>query len=145
MYWKLIMFNEQTPKALAPVSDFVRLYDRRKAGFRDSTVHDSVVVRTGQTGELKNFVYHQTFRSLQHMKDKLENYSSMQAEDMLERGRRPGGYRVAFEYPFNFFKFYVLRNYWIYGLNGVKASHIYAHGRLMRLKKTLAAFRENGD
>ena len=144
MYWKLVLFDEEVPKRLAPVSDFIRLYDRRKSGFRNSTVHDSVVVREGETGELNELIYHRTFRSLEHMAEKLENYSTMQAEDMLQRGRRPSRVRVLFEYPLNFLKFYFLRTYWIYGMNGVRASHIYARGRLKRLTKTLQAFAETG-
>lgn len=140
MYWKLVLFDERVPKRLAPVSDFVRLYDRRKAGFRDSTVHDSVVVREGETGKLKNLIYHCTYRSLDHMREKLESYTSMQALDMVERGRQPSRIRTSFEYPFAFFKFYVLRRYWIYGSNGIKASQIYAWARRTRLTKTHAEF-----
>ena len=143
MYWKLVLFDEVRPKRLAPISDFIRLYDRRHAGFRNSTVHDSVVVREGETGELKELIYHRTFRSLEHMAEKLESYSTMQAEDMLQRGRKPSQLRVVFEYPLNFLKFYLLRAYAIYGVNGIRASHIYARGRLKRLTKTLAAFAEN--
>lgn len=143
MYWKLVLFDEVRPKRLAPTSDFIRLYDRRKAGFRNSTVHDSVVVREGKTGELGELIYHRTFRSLEHMAEKLDIYSTMQAEDMLQRGRKPSQLRVFFEYPLNFLKFYVLRAYVIYGVNGVRASHIYARGRLKRLTKTLAAFADD--
>lgn len=142
MYWKLVLFDEAVPKKLAPVSDFIRLYDRRRAGFRNSTVHDSVVVREGELGELKGLIYHRTFRSLDHMREKLDSYSTMQAEDMLKRGRRPSHVRMLFEYPLNFLKFYLLRTYWIYGWTGIQASHIYGRGRLMRLTKTLAAFRD---
>jgi glycosyltransferase involved in cell wall biosynthesis len=143
MYWKLVLFDEEEPKSLAPISDFVRLYDRRKAGFRDSTVHDSVVIREGAIGELSHLIYHRTYRSLAHMNEKLERYTTMQAEDMLDRGRRPSRLRTLFEYPFAYLKFYILRRYWIYGLNGIRASHIYARARLMRLTKTHAAFRED--
>lgn len=142
MYWKLVLFDEIWPKKLAPVSDFIRLYDRRKAGFRNSTVHDSVVVREGETGELSQLIYHRTYRSLAHMRAKLDAYSTMQAADMLQKGRRPSRARTVLEYPLSYIKFYILRRYWIYGLNGIKASHIYARARWLRLTKTHAAFRE---
>lgn len=135
MRWKILFGHERTPRRFATGSTFVRLYDVRRAGFRNSTVHDSVVVRDGALGELREWVWHRNFRSFEHWRQKVEIYSSMQAEDMVARGRRPATVRLIVEPVFAFFKSYFIRRYWAYGLDGYILSWLYAHAKYIRLVK----------
>lgn len=114
----------------------VRLYRRGRAGFKDSTVHDSVVVREGTVGKLRGVVLHKSFRDLSDHVQKADFYSTMQAADMLRRGRRPS-VLLLFVLPlFAFFKSYVLRREFRNGLEGIIASHMYAFQRFLRQAKT---------
>jgi len=118
----------------------VRLYRRSVAGFKDSPVHDTVVVRTGGTGDLRGMVNHRSFRSLTHHVEKVNFYSSAQAEDRFGKGRNPSVVELLFAPPLAFLKSYILRREFLNGIDGVVVSWMYAFQRFIRLAKTRERF-----
>lgn len=132
-HWTYVHFGDDRPRWLAPTGRFVRLYDRRRAGFRESIVHDSVVVREGRIADLEGTVHHRGFRSLEHHRSKLEAYREWQVKDMIARGRRPPAFRVVVEPLIAFVKNFVFRRYFIYGLDGWRMSSAYARIRRDRI------------
>lgn len=126
----------------------VRLYRKSMAGFKDSTVHDSVVVHDGGTGTLKGMVNHRSFRSLAHHVEKVNSYSSAQAVDLHRRGRNPTGIELVTVPVLAFLKQYLLRREFVNGIDGVIMSYMYAFQRFIRLAKTRERFhiaRREGD
>lgn len=114
----------------------VRLYRRDKAGFKDELVHDSVVVEEGRIGHLKGMVLHRSFRSLAHHVDKVNGYSSAQAEVLAARGRDPGLFALLLTPILAFFKQFILRREFVNGVDGIVVSYMYAFQRFIRLAKT---------
>jgi len=114
----------------------VRLYRRDKAGFKDDFVHDSVVVHDGSVGHLKGAVIHRSFRSLTHHIEKVNGYSSAQAEVLAARGRDPNLLSLLFVPIMAFLKQYFLRREFVNGVDGIVVSHMYAFQRFIRLAKT---------
>lgn len=143
MKTKCVFRFEEKPRRFAVSMTHGRLYNRDYAGFKDSTVHDSVVLRDGGKLELlKNGLNHYIFRSHHHTVDKVNSYSSMQAEDLFRKGRNPSALKIIFTPAWAFFKAYILRGYILYGLDGVIRSHIYAFSRLIRVAKARERFQE---
>jgi glycosyltransferase involved in cell wall biosynthesis len=120
----------------------VRLYRKSRAGFKDSPVHDSVVVREGSTATLRGMVNHRSFRSLAHHVEKVNSYSSAQAEDRLAKGRNPSTIELIMVPPLAFLKQFLLRREFVNGVDGVIVSYMYAFQRFIRLAKTRERFRE---
>ncbi len=114
----------------------VRLYRKDMAGFKDELVHDSVVVHEGRIGHLKGMVKHRSFRSLAHHVEKVNSYSSAQAEVLAERGRDPGLLALLLTPILAFFKQYLLRREFVNGVDGIVVSYMYAFQRFIRLAKT---------
>lgn len=114
----------------------VRLYRKDMAGFKAEKVHDSVRVRAGRIGHLRGMVLHRSFRSLSHHVDKVNRYSSAQAEVLAERGRDPGLLALLFTPVLAFLKQYLLRREFVNGIDGIVVSHMYAFQRFIRLAKT---------
>ncbi len=141
MRWKMCFYLEDKPPTLAPGSGFVRFYNKEKAGFRDSAVHDSVVVWEGSLGTLDGLVYHRCFKHLEHWCGKINSYSSMQAVDYVEKGRKVSALRLICEPFFAFFKSYFIRRYFVYGVDGFVASFLYAYARMIRLAKARELYR----
>lgn len=135
--WKMVHFADDSPRRLAPTHSFVRLYDKRRASFRNSIVHDTVVVDEG--GEVGDFtrgiVLHKSFRSLEHFHEKLTEYAIWQARDMVERGRRPSALRTFVEPMVSFFRMYVLRRFFVYGRDGIAMARLYAKVRKERMSR----------
>lgn len=140
--WQMVMPGEVMPPKLAPKYGFIRLYNKDKAGFRDSTVHDSVVVREGTVGTVDGIVLHRCFRGLDHWTHKINYYSAMQARDFVAKGRKPGAIRLILEPFISFLKSYILRRYFLYGLDGFIASVQYGYARMLRLAKARELIRK---
>ena len=134
---------EDKPRRFAVSMTHGRLYNKDYAGFKASTVHDSVVLRDGsELTLLKHGLNHYIFRSHAHTIEKVNSYSSMQAEDLFRKGRNPSVARILFEPIWAFFKAYFLRGYIAYGVDGVIRSYIYAFSRLIRVAKAREKFQE---
>lgn len=116
----------------------VRLYDKRCGRFSDSSVHDSVIMASGAVGALKNIVEHRSSRGLSHSIDKINRYSTMQAENMA-KGRAPSlpTLRLLMEFPAGFIKAYFFRGYLFEGRAGFVNSMLYGFSRFVRLAKYL--------
>ena len=119
----------------------VRLYSKNSAGFKNSPVHDSVVLKDGVTEILlKKPVVHRSFRSHAHAIEKINFYTSMQAEDLFKKGRKPSLLKIILTGPFAFFKCYFLKNYIFYGAEGFVHAKIYAFSKVLRLVKAREKF-----
>ncbi|MFO0389222.1 MAG: glycosyltransferase family 2 protein [Alphaproteobacteria bacterium] len=113
----------------------LRLYNKNFARFSDSPVHDSVIVGSGTVAALKSPVYHPSFRSLDHAVDKLNRYSTMQAQDLMTRGKTISFVRLLVEFPAAFIKAYFFRKYIFRGARGFSYAMLYAFMRFARLAK----------
>ncbi|MGE0753919.1 MAG: glycosyltransferase family 2 protein [Alphaproteobacteria bacterium] len=113
----------------------LRLYNKNYGRFSNSPVHDSVILREGTEAALKSPVHHPSFRSLDHAIDKLNRYSTMQAEDMLAKRSPFFTLRLLFEFPACFIKAYFFRGYVFRGVRGFSYAMVYAFSRFSRLAK----------
>jgi glycosyltransferase involved in cell wall biosynthesis len=138
--------DEKEPKSFAYFYNQLRLYNRKEAGFRNSSVHDSVIIDgVGERskkekrliGQLEGEVNHWFIISLEHWISKLNRISNMQAVDAVEKGTRISVWKLVFAPIGGFLKAYFVRRYCIYGRRGVVYSYIYAFGRYMKYAKII--------
>jgi glycosyltransferase involved in cell wall biosynthesis len=135
---KIMGSFDKEPHRFAPYHNQLRLYQKEYAGFKDSTVHDSVVPKEGtncKLGQLKNIVNHRSFRSYSHAIAKINRYSSMQAEHMFKKGRKPSPIRITIEPFISFFKGYFFKRNFLMGIDGFIEALIYTFARTLRLIK----------
>ncbi len=131
-----------TPPALGPEDVVVRLYNKKNAKYDTHTIHDSVLVESGSIGKLKSIVLHRCFRSYSHAIEKINFYTSMQAEDMMKKNRCPLRTRVIIEPFFAFIKSYFINKYMFLGFEGFVESVIYSFSKTLRLAKARELFLE---
>ncbi|NBO19120.1 MAG: glycosyltransferase family 2 protein [Proteobacteria bacterium] len=131
--------GEKSLSRFAHTNFVLRLYDRTQGSFSDSPVHDSVQMAHGAaTRILDNAVLHRSYRSWAHVIEKMNHYTSMQAENLRKKkGMRFAHARLITEFPFAFFKDYCLRGYALRGWRGFINSVLYAFGRFTRIAKYL--------
>ena len=135
-------FFEKKPHKWAYYYNQLRLYHRDFAGFKNSAIHDSVELRNNsyKIGQLKNIISHQSFRSFTHWIEKINSYSTMQAQDAYEKNKNISVIKIIFTPITAFFKAYFMRRYFIYGFNGVIYSLIFTFSRLAKLIKIREKF-----
>lgn len=87
----------------------LRLF-RRSTGikFDAALVHEKVIY-TGKTGRLKNDIQHYTDRNFEHYINKMNNYSTLSANELIQKGKRAGFFDIIFRPAFTFFKMYFLK------------------------------------
>lgn len=122
----------------APAHIQLRLYHKDYAGFKNSTVHDSVILKDGIKEKIHQFkqpILHRSFRSYAHAIAKINRYSSMQAEDMFKHGRNPSRFRIIIEPFMGFLKGYFIKRHCFLGIEGFIEGVIYAFARTLRLAK----------
>ena len=115
----------------ADANNCLRLYDRRVTRFANSLVHDEVVP-TPDVGQLNAPVWHRSFRSLAHLVKKDVTYFELQAKE-LKKSRAALLARSVVEFPFQFFKFYIIRRHIFGGFYGLALSLCVAFARWLRL------------
>lgn len=116
----------------------LRLYNRNYATYKTNSVHDSVIFKDAndkKVQNLKGLIYHYSFRSYAHAVEKINFYSTMQAKDIVTKGRKISSIRVFFEPFYSFFKAYILRCYFLWGVDGLIEAIIYTFARTLRLAK----------
>lgn len=125
-----------------PEDVVIRLYNKTRANYDTHTIHDSVHVKKGTSGKLKKYILHRCFRSYKHALDKINFYTTMQAEDMLRKNRCPLRTRILIEPIFSFIKSYFINKYIFLGFEGFIEAFIYSFSRTMRLAKARELFHE---
>ena len=126
--------GEAAPAPFAYAIAPVRLYDRRKGRYADSTVHDRVVLAPGaRVGRLRHPIHHFSIRSLGDEMTKLLGYAHRIAAAKEHRLRRPGALRLISEFPLAFLKAYLLRRHILRGAYGYAIAINYAYYRHMRI------------
>jgi glycosyltransferase involved in cell wall biosynthesis len=108
----------------------VRLFDRRRAGWDDAPVHESVVVQ-GEVGTLPGLVLHETARDVSEAIHKLDHYTTRAADERRGRPTR-GAAALLFSGAYHFFRHYVLRRQFLNGVPGFTWSMLIAVGSVVK-------------
>ena len=134
-----IVYPGQTkPRPFARDHRFVRLYDRRRARFADSTLQDNVTTFGAPTSALRNPLFHFTVRSIDDLIAKADERSRYNAAHAKPKSRLELCARLLTEFPANFFKYYIWRTHIFGGLMGFQYAMIMAFYRFIRIVRMFA-------
>ncbi|HLI85294.1 MAG TPA: glycosyltransferase family 2 protein [Bryobacteraceae bacterium] len=112
----------------------IRLYDRRKARWVGSFVHESVQVE-GKIGHLDANILHFTCDSLsEHMKT-LERYTTLAAQELAARRAQIGWWRMLFDPPWTFLRTYFFKLGFLDGLEGLIIAYMAAFYTFLKYAK----------
>ncbi|MEJ8573338.1 glycosyltransferase family 2 protein [Microbaculum marinum] len=136
---ELVYPGDTRPRLWADYHNYVRLYDRRAGRFAESLVHDTV--QTGHVGpvQLRGSAWHYSYRSFSYLVEKLNSYGDLQAKSIRKQSRLALTLRLPFEFPFAFFKYYVVRRHFTGGRKGFTFAMINSFFRFLRVAKLLEA------
>ena len=99
----------------------LRLFDRRKAAWKQVVIHESVQMQPGASiGELSGDIIHKSVDSVKHHAAMLtERYAPLGAQAMFDRGKRTSALRIAAAGPVAFAKDYLLKAGFLDGVPGL--------------------------
>jgi glycosyltransferase involved in cell wall biosynthesis len=108
----------------------IRLFDRRRAGWDDAPVHETVRVN-GEIGILPGYVLHETAHDVSEAIEKLNAYTTCAAAD--RRGRPVRGVpALLVSGAYHFFRHYLVRRHFLNGVPGLAWSLLFAVGSVVK-------------
>ena len=129
--------GKSRPRPLARDHYCLRLYDRRRCRFKDSTLHDSVDPGGETPGHLNGVLYHHSVRSLADLSRKCDERATYNALHSKPKSTQALLVRSAVDLPWNFFKYYVIRTHMLGGVTGLRFAWITAYYRWQRILRML--------
>ena len=114
----------------------IRLFRRGAARFSDDVVHEHVIVE-GKTGTLRAPIMHETFVDLDELLQKMNNYSSLAAQEMRHGGRKAGLAGAVLRGLWAFTRTYFFRGGFLDGREGFMLAVATAEGTYYRYAKLM--------
>jgi glycosyltransferase involved in cell wall biosynthesis len=115
----------------------IRLYHRSVGAYRDHAVYDRVIVRDTEPRQLRQPIFHHPYLSFSHLVEKNNNFSSFRAMNSKRRSSLILKFRLATEFPLQFFKCYIGRRHISGGWKGFYFALCHAFMRTTRIAKML--------
>lgn len=115
----------------------IRLFRRDSCRYEEKHVHAEIVAK-GRIGWLKYALTHNTYRSIEHFRAKLERYAQWSAEDAASRGVKPNAFHFVIKPAFRFFKHYIWQLGILDGKRGFLIAREYARYVRKRYQKLKA-------
>ncbi len=119
----------------------LRLYRKDAGRFSERAVHEAVVL-DGPTEKLSTPLIHRTYAGVDDYLRRMERYSRLAAEEMVQEGRRTGLADMVFRPPFTFIKMFFLRGGLLEGRTGLLLSSLYAYYTYEKYRKLRAMTRD---
>lgn len=128
--------GDKSPRLFAKTYNQVRLYNRKKCNMPDDLTNDRVIVGTGaKIEQLKGKVYHYSYVSLTQIWFKLNMYTDELVKTAVSQGRTYTRLRLYTEFVRQFFIYYFIRRYCLYGICGFYMATTYAYFRFLKIAK----------
>jgi len=112
----------------------VRLVDRRKGKFSDDQVHEKWIPN-GKVRDLDLWIEHHSFRNYAHLIEKMQDYSTLAAQQMMRKGRKASGWTALSHGGWTFFRTWLLQLGILEGFDGFMISILNAGGAFMKYAK----------
>lgn len=135
----LVLPHQDRPPPLGFCHEQVLIYDRRVARTGPNPNWDKLDVSVDDKPRLiRAPLWHYSMRDWNHFTNKV-NYVAELAADTQEKRRSRAGLiaRLIVEFPVTFVKFYLVRRYFLGGVEGFVMAVISAYGRFLRIAKML--------
>lgn len=112
----------------------LRLFDRRVAKWSEDEVHEKVLA-TSPVGSLQGDLLHESQESLAAYLEKQNRYTTLQAEELFQRGKQTSFGRLVASPLLRFVKFYFLRLGFLDGVPGLVHISIGCFNSLVKYAK----------
>jgi glycosyltransferase involved in cell wall biosynthesis len=94
-----------------------RLFNKNKVTFSDSNVHEYLIIN-GRTGDFDSDIEHYTDPSISHYFEKFNNYTTLAAEGLVEKGKRFSISDIIVRPAAVFVKMYFIKRGFLDGIQG---------------------------
>jgi glycosyltransferase involved in cell wall biosynthesis len=100
----------------------LRLFSRDLSKYKEMRVHSEIVVSSGKVGRLKHRFDHYTYWNYRQIMKKYDMYTTWAAEDLRDKGVKPGFLNLTFAPSWRFFRQYIIQKGFLDGIPGLIVS-----------------------
>jgi glycosyltransferase involved in cell wall biosynthesis len=116
-------------------SDYpTRLFRRESGKMNGARIHESVIVQ-GKVERINDPMYHYPYSSMNEYSQKINRYSQLVAEEMVEKGRRVTFFDIFSHSGFKFFQSYILKAGFMDGRRGLLLACYLTHYVMLKYTK----------
>ncbi len=119
----------------------IRLF-RKDLRYEPKHVHSEIQVR-GEVDQLKNFIFHNSYLTLEHYLAKINRYASWGALDRLPHSAQIGFFHLFIKPAFRFIQFFFFRLGFLDGIRGYMIASFAAYSVYLRSVKLLELQRKD--
>jgi len=129
--------------AIYPVTcpDFpIRLYKKEKASFKDSNMVHENMSHFSSKGLIKGSLHHKTFHTKEELFKKLEFYTSIASNDLINRNKTIGLHKIFLSPIAAFIKWYIIKQGYKDGCLGLllgKYAYLYTLKKYVKARKNI--------
>ncbi len=99
---------------------YLRLFNKEKGGYNTKLKYlDLFIVKEGETGVLKNHLVHYGYNSLKEYVDKVNRYTTLDAQDLNTKGVKFSLLKIILRPPAIFFNRYIYKLGFLDGMTGL--------------------------
>ncbi|MFL5739305.1 MAG: glycosyltransferase family 2 protein [Flavisolibacter sp.] len=113
----LVFMNKVFKYGKETNSFVIRLFNKTKAGWDGALVHERVLA-DGPVKTLHHKILHYSYHDYSQFLGKINLYSSMGAQRLMERNARKSRLMVMLALPFNFFRYFIIDRNFLNGYRG---------------------------
>jgi len=95
----------------------MRLFQKKNGRFTEELVHEEVLV-SGETKKMNNHLLHYSYENLDQLIQKYNNYTTLGAQKLFERGKKSSLFKAIIRSAFAFFKLFILKKGFLDGKMG---------------------------
>lgn len=87
-----------------------RLFNRQTAEWNTAEVHERLIYpKSHKKIKLKGLLLHNSYQSIDHMRQKYDHYARLGAKNWIKRNKKPSSLKMVFGSSFRFFKHYIIQ------------------------------------
>jgi glycosyltransferase involved in cell wall biosynthesis len=120
----------------------LRLYDRRKASIKGRNPHDEVMMNPGATQQhIKGDLMHYTYYSLDEHIQQINRFTTIQAKENFERGKKASWLSICFSPAYKFVRHYIFHLGFLDGYYGYLICRNMAYSTFLKHAKLRALWK----
>ena len=128
--------GDKKPRRFAKTYNNIKLYNRRKSNMPDDLTNDRVVLgKDVKVYQFHNIILHYSYISLTQTWFKLNMYTDELVRTAIKQGRHYTKIRLYTEFVRQFFVYYFIKRYFLYGTCGFWMATTHAYFRFLKIAK----------
>jgi glycosyltransferase involved in cell wall biosynthesis len=113
-----------------------RMHNKQIISWNSNLVHEALIIPVDcKAVALPEKIYHYSYQNIAHFITKANNYSSLAAQEMFDKGKKANWFKIMFSPAFTFFHSYIIQGGFLDGRQGFVVARLNAYTNFLKYSK----------